>query len=72
MRVAQRGEEILEGLAVGLRHLQPNQGADYGRILVGLQVPQADGQAFEDFLATLGYPHIEETQNPIYRLFLQA
>ena len=49
-----------------------NQGADYGRILVGLQVPQADGQAFEDFLATLGYPHVEETQNPIYRLFLQA
>ena len=48
-----------------------NQGADYGRILVGLQVPQADGQAFEDFIATLGYPHVEETQNPIYRLFLQ-
>jgi threonine dehydratase len=48
-----------------------NQGADYGRILVGLQVPQADGQAFEDFIAQLGYPHVEETQNPIYRLFLQ-
>ena len=49
-----------------------NQGADYGRILVGLQVPQADDQAFQDFLATLGYPCVEETQNPIYRLFLQA
>ena len=49
-----------------------NQGADYGRILVGLQVPQADDLAFQDFLSTLGYPWVEETQNPIYRLFLQA
>ncbi len=49
-----------------------NQGADYGRILVGLQVPAGDGQAFEAFLATLGYPHVEETCNPAYRLFLQA
>ena len=48
-----------------------NQGADYGRILIGMQVPQVDGQAFEDFIAQLGYPHVEETGNPIYRLFLQ-
>ena len=49
-----------------------NQGADYGRILVGLQVPQADNAAFEAFLDTLGYPHVEETANPVYRLFLQS
>ena len=49
-----------------------NQGADYGRILVGLQVPAADNKAFEDFLETLGYPFVEETGNPVYRLFLQA
>ncbi len=49
-----------------------NQGADYGRILVGMQVPASDAQAFEAFLATLGYPYVEETQNPAYRLFLQA
>ncbi len=49
-----------------------NQGADYGRILVGLQVPAADDKAFKQFLATLGYPHIEETGNPVYRLFLQT
>ena len=48
-----------------------NQGADYGRILVGLQVPKADNKAFETFLQTLGYPHVEETQNPVYRMFLQ-
>ncbi|MCU4120975.1 threonine ammonia-lyase, biosynthetic [Variovorax sp. N23] len=49
-----------------------NQGADYGRILVGLQVPAGDHGAFEDFLKTLGYPYVEETGNPAYRLFLQA
>jgi threonine dehydratase len=48
-----------------------NQGADYGRILVGLQVPASDDKAFAQFLGTLGYPHVEETANPVYRLFLQ-
>ncbi|MDM0105496.1 threonine ammonia-lyase, biosynthetic [Variovorax sp. J22R24] len=49
-----------------------NQGADYGRILVGLQVPGADNTAFDEFLQALGYPFVEETSNPAYRLFLQA
>ena len=49
-----------------------NQGADYGRILVGMQVPKEDSKAFEKFLNNLGYPWVEETQNPAYRLFLQA
>jgi threonine dehydratase len=49
-----------------------NQGADYGRILVGLQVPAQDKQAFAQFLAALGYPHVEETLNPAYQLFLRS
>jgi len=49
-----------------------NQGADYGRILVGIQVPKADNKAFKEFLETLGYPYVEETDNPVYRLFLQS
>lgn len=49
-----------------------NQGADYGRILVGMQVPAGDTAAFDAFLQTLGYPCVEETLNPAYRLFLQA
>lgn len=49
-----------------------NQGADYGRILVGLQVPTGESAAFDAFLETLGYPYVEETANPAYRLFLQA
>lgn len=47
-----------------------NQGADYGRVLVGIQVPPADKKAFKDFLSTIGYPFIKETDNPAYKLFL--
>ena len=47
-----------------------NQGADYGRILVGLQVPPEDHGAFDEFLRTLDLPFVEETANPAYRLFL--
>ncbi|CAG0907105.1 unnamed protein product [Darwinula stevensoni] len=48
-----------------------NQGADYGRILVGLQVPPKDYKAFNAFLKKLGYPYVEETNNPVFKLFLQ-
>ena len=48
-----------------------NQGADYGRILVGIQVPSRDDAAFGEFLRTLAYPCVEETTNPVYRLFLR-
>lgn len=47
-----------------------NQGADYGRILVGIQVPRGDAAALRDFLAGLNYPFEDETANPAYRLFL--
>jgi len=48
-----------------------NQGADDGRVLVGLQVPADDDVALRDFLETLAYPYTEETTNPVYRLFLK-
>jgi len=47
-----------------------NHGADFGRVLVGMQVPPDDKQAFESFLAHLGYPCWNETDNPAYRLFM--
>jgi len=47
-----------------------NQGADDGRILVGIQVPPADKKLFKTFLTELGYPYWNETDNPAYRLFL--
>jgi threonine dehydratase len=47
-----------------------NHGADYGRVLVGMQVPPADRIAFKDFLNQLGYPYWDESNNPAYKLFL--
>ncbi|HXJ51884.1 MAG TPA: threonine ammonia-lyase, biosynthetic [Burkholderiales bacterium] len=47
-----------------------NQGADYGRVLVGMQVPRAELGQFRSFLRKLGYPYADETGNPAYKLFL--
>jgi threonine dehydratase len=49
-----------------------NHGADYGRVLVGMQVPEADRSRFYDRLASLGYPFEDETANHAYRLFLRS
>ena len=47
-----------------------NHGADYGRILTGIQVPPTENGAFQTFLDELGYESCEETDNPAYRIFL--
>ena len=47
-----------------------NQGADYGRVLVGIQVPRGELGEFRTFLRKLGYPYADETRNPAYKLFL--
>ena len=58
------------GWNISLFHYR-NQGADYGRILVGIQVPPSDDAAFQAFARALDYPFVEETGNPVYRLFLR-
>ena len=57
------------GWNISLFHYR-NHGADYGRVLVGMQVPPAEMGEFKDFLKSLGYAHWDETQNPAYKLFL--
>ena len=57
------------GWNISLFHYR-NHGADYGRVLVGMQVPPADKAEFRRFLDRLGYDHVEETGNPAYRMFL--
>jgi threonine dehydratase len=47
-----------------------NHGADVGRIVVGVQVPEGELGEWQAFLAALPYQHWEETHNPAYRLFL--
>ena len=58
------------GWNISLFHYR-NQGADYGKILVGLQVPAKDEKAYQSFLQKLGYPYADESANPAYRLFLR-
>lgn len=58
------------GWNISLFHYR-NQGADYGRILVGIQVPKHDLTAFGEFIDTLGYRCVDETTNPVYERFLR-
>lgn len=48
-----------------------NHGAAYGRILVGIQVPQGEKKTFEDYLGKLDYPFESEQNNVGYKLFLR-
>jgi threonine dehydratase len=47
-----------------------NHGAAVGRVLVGMQVPAGQDEAFARFLKELAYPCTDETDNPAYQLFL--
>jgi threonine dehydratase len=47
-----------------------NHGADFGRVLAGFEVAEADLPAFRTFLDELGYPYTSESDNPAYRFFL--
>ena len=47
-----------------------NNGADYGRILVGMQVPPHETTEWQSFLDNLGYHYCNESDNPAYKLFL--
>ncbi len=48
-----------------------NHGSDFGRVLVGMQVPPAERPQFCQFLKDLGYEHFDETDNPAYQSFLR-
>ena len=65
---------FLDGMGSGwnitLFHYR-NHGGDVGRVLVGLQVPQSERNAFRRFLRELGYDYADESRNPAYRFFLR-
>ncbi len=46
------------------------QGGDFGRVLIGFEIPPGEQKEFQRFLTTLGYHFIDETDNPAYRMFL--
>ena len=47
-----------------------NHGTDFGRVLCGIQVPSEEMPQFRDFLKIVGYRYTEETDNPVYKMFL--
>jgi threonine dehydratase len=49
-----------------------NHGSANGRVLVGLQVPENEREALENYLTQLNYPFINETNSIAYRQFLAA
>ncbi len=49
-----------------------NHGADVGRIVVGVLVPDDEMKHWEQFLNELGYQSWDETNNLAYKLFLGA
>jgi len=62
-------ESMSRGWNISLFHYR-NHGTDYGRILVGIQVPPSEKPDFQKFLDGLGYRYWDESQNPAYQLFL--
>lgn len=63
-------EQLRSDWNISLFHYR-NHGADFGRALVGMQVPPDETAEFEAFLARVGYDYVEETANPAYRLFMR-
>jgi threonine dehydratase len=65
--------EFLERLGdrwnISLFHYR-NHGSDFGRVLAGFEVPDADAQPFTSFLDGLGYAYQREENNPAYAMFL--
>ena len=61
--------QMSAGWNISLFHYR-NHGADYGRVLVGMQVPPGEMSEFRAFLKNLGYAHWDESANPAYKLFL--
>jgi threonine dehydratase len=62
-------DSMSSGWNISLFHYR-NHGDDYGRVLVGMQVPPRDSAQFRRFLDRLGYDYVDESANPAYRMFL--
>jgi threonine dehydratase len=62
---------VSQGCNISLFHYR-NHGADYGRVLVGVQVGSDGTEAFRRRLDELGFEYAEETDNPAYRLFMRG
>jgi len=63
-------EAVGESWNISLFHYR-NHGSDYGRVVAGIQAPDAELPALHQHLRGLGYGYVEESDNDAYRLFLK-
>lgn len=64
-------ETLRSGQNISLFHYR-GQGGDVGRILAGIQVAEGKDHELEDFLKEIGYPFVEETDNPVVNGYLRV
>jgi threonine dehydratase len=64
-------DAVSQGCNITLFHYR-NHGADYGRVLVGVQIAAGGAESFRRRLDELGFEYAEETGNPAYRLFVRG
>ena len=57
------------GWNISLFHYR-NYGSEYGRVLLGIQVPPDDDLRFEEFLQRTGYSYKAEDDNPAFNMFV--
>ena len=62
-------EKIGHSWNISMFHYR-NHGTDFGRVLCGIQVPPEEMPQFQQFLKELGFTHVNETENPVYKMFL--
>lgn len=62
-------EALDESWNISLFHYR-NHGSAHGQVLAGIQVPQRDMERFKASLTRLGYRHVDESENPAYKVFL--
>ena len=62
-------EKIGHSWNISMFHYR-NHGTDFGRVLCGIQVPPEEMPQFRQFLKELGFTYVNETENPVYKMFL--
>jgi len=62
-------QKMASNWSISLFHYR-NHGSDFGRVLLGIQVPDNQTVEFTEFLNATGFSYVDESDNPAYQLFL--
>jgi len=62
--------KLQPGFNISLFHYR-NYGSDIGKVLTGIQTPPGEDAALREFLKAVAYPFKEESNNPVYKMFMR-